>query len=179
MWISSNRGPYSLFFDFTAKNRFSGSTKQNLIETYIDLFSAAFSMNGLREYVYENMTEFYLDLSNEYEGVGTTGSTEMVVEKNDRNSALGTGANAKPILCLVGVKEFRNFSSTLWHRIIVAFAEKYPDREVEVIDSPDNLVRESLEAFTYPKNVIFIENPHPKSLSDFANWASCRYQVAF
>jgi len=59
VWISSNRGPYCVFFDYTYEDRFSGSTKRNLIETYINLFSSAFSAEGLREMVYENMGEFY------------------------------------------------------------------------------------------------------------------------
>lgn len=85
----------------------------------------------------------------------------------------------RPILCMVGVKEFRNFSVELWYSIIVAFAQENPKRNIEIIDAPDNLLRVELERLEYPENVAIIDNPHPKSLSDFANWAADRYALAF
>ena len=107
------------------------------METYVQLFSKAFALPNLREEVVRSMHEFY----------------SLNRQNIDKNA---------PILCLVGVKEFRNFSYDLWHRIICALTLQNPDRQIEIIDAPDNLVRKELEKFSFPENAKIIDNPRPK-----------------
>lgn len=129
-WLSSNRGPFTPFFDITSLGRFAGSSQFGLIDSYIGAFSQFFGWDDLEKFVSERSSYFY----------PTVPSPE------------------KSILVFVGVKEYRNFEAIVWERMIRELARELPGYEIHVSDMKNHAVLEELEKAEWPENVTFVRN---------------------
>ncbi len=143
LWISSNRGPFSLLFDRIASTRFAGSSDQNLTENYISLFESTFDLPGFQKAINTRSDLFYPK------------STPPIV---------------RTILIHVGVKEIRNFEPHIWQSILEEISEKFSGYRIEVVDLAGSTVLASLRTMrVWRPNMVFRELSF--SLDEFIEYA--------
>ncbi len=129
----------SHILDIALDHSYVHYAKENLIESYIEVISKVFALDGsFRDFICEHIGTFY-----DYDP-----------------NAVRSG------ICLfVGVKEFRNLPIKTWRRIIREVAIAFPEETVTVLDDNTNLLHDIFVQEPFPSNVAIEKNTY--SLQEF------------